>query len=290
ALMADVVRDYTIFCRVNPRQKKELVQALQQQGHVVAMTGDGVNDILALKEADCSIALASGSDATRHASQLVLLDSNFDALVYVVAEGRRVLGNIERVASMYLVKTIASILLGLIFIILPAAYPFFPIHLTLISTLAIGIPSFFLALEPNKERVEGHFLKRVLARTLPSAVVAVLGLLLVQVFGLFVALTDSELRTLSVLVMASVHMMVLIKAAIPLNAWKIALVAAMLIGMAVAQLFFRDLFMLACINIAMAVFTAVFIASAWPAIRMGEQKIAVSRGIIDRIFHRFGLN
>ena len=287
--MEELVEKYTVFCRVSPRQKKALVQALQALGHVVAMTGDGVNDVLALKEADCSIALASGSDATRHASQLVLLDSNFDALVHVVAEGRRVLGNIERVATMYLVKTITSIVLGLLFVFLPAAYPFFPIHLTLISTLAIGVPSFFLALEPNRERIKGHFLKKVLARTLPGAAVAVLGLLLVQAFGYLLRLPDGEVRTLSVLVMASVHMMVFLKAAMPLRLWKGALFAGMIAGMAIAMLFFRELFLLAPVDASMAVFTAGFVLVAWPAIRLGEQKIALSRGIIDRIFQRFGL-
>jgi cation-transporting ATPase E len=289
ARMEEIVRDHTVFCRVNPRQKKELVKALQAQGHVVAMTGDGVNDVLALKEADCSIALASGSDATRHASQLVLLDSNFDSLVHVVAEGRRVLGNIERVATMYLVKTVTSIVLGLLFIVLPAAYPFFPIHLTLISTLTIGVPSFFLALEPNRERIGGHFLKNVLARTLPSAGAAVLGLLFVQVFGLVLRLPEGQVRTLSVLVMGSVHMMVFIKAAIPLRVWKAALLSAMAAGMAAALFFFRELFMLAPVNVAMVAFAAGFVLTAWPAIRAGERKIALSHGVIDRLFRRFGL-
>lgn len=287
--MDELAEEYTIFARVRPRQKKALVQALKRQGHVVAMTGDGVNDILALKEADCSIALASGSDATRQASQLVLLDSNFDALVHVVYEGRRVLGNIERVASMYLVKTITSILLGLVFILLPAAYPFFPIHLTLISTLTIGIPSFFLALEPNKERIQGHFLRKVLARTLPGALVAVAGLLLVQVFSAALELLPGETRTLSVLVMGTVHMMVLIKAAVPITPWKAALVAALAAGVVFAFLFFRWFFLLSPVSLVMAAFAAAFALLAWPALKAGERRIALSTGALDRLFKRLGI-
>lgn len=161
--LREVVGKYTIFGRVTPVQKKELVQALKENGHTVAMTGDGVNDVLALKEADCSIAVASGSDATRSVSQLVLLDSNFASMPKIVLEGRRTINNIQRSASLFLVKTIYASILAIVFLIVNMPYPFMPIQLTLISMVTIGIPSFILALEPNKEKIQGKFLKNVIS-------------------------------------------------------------------------------------------------------------------------------
>ena len=157
------VEKYKIFGRVTPEQKKQIVQALKKQGHTVAMTGDGVNDIIALKEADCSIAIASGSDAARNVSQLVLLDSNFASMPKIVAEGRRTINNLERSASLFLSKTIYSTILAILFVFVKAEYPFMPIQLSLISLVCIGIPSFILALEPNKERVKGKFIGNVIA-------------------------------------------------------------------------------------------------------------------------------
>ncbi len=153
-------KEYTIFGRVTPVQKKELVQALKKEGHTVAMTGDGVNDVLALKEADCSIAMASGSDATRNVAELVLLDSNFASMPEIVLEGRRTINNIERSATLFLVKTIYASILAIIFLFVNMPYPFMPIQLTLISTVTIGIPSFVLALEPNKERIKRQIFKK----------------------------------------------------------------------------------------------------------------------------------
>lgn len=162
-------KEYTIFGRVTPVQKKELVQALKKEGHTVAMTGDGVNDVLALKEADCSIAMASGSDATRNVAELVLLDSNFASMPEIVLEGRRTINNIERSATLFLVKTIYASILAIIFLFVNMPYPFMPIQLTLISTVTIGIPSFVLALEPNKERIKGKFLRNVISRALRNS-------------------------------------------------------------------------------------------------------------------------
>lgn len=162
-------KEYTIFGRVTPVQKKELVQALKKEGHTVAMTGDGVNDVLALKEADCSIAMASGSDATRNVAELVLLDSNFASMPEIVLEGRRTINNIERSATVFLVKTIYASILAIIFLFVNMPYPFMPIQLTLISTVTIGIPSFVLALEPNKERIKGKFLRNVISRALRNS-------------------------------------------------------------------------------------------------------------------------
>ena len=148
-----------------------MVRALQHRGHTVAMTGDGVNDVLALKDADCGVAMASGSEATRGVAQLVLLDSNFSALPSVVAEGRRVINNIERVASLFLTKTVYSMVLSVLTGVFALDYPLQPIHLTLLSWFTIGVPAFFLALEPNTDRVHPGFLQRVLGRAVPAGIV-----------------------------------------------------------------------------------------------------------------------
>lgn len=168
--LAAAAEKYTIFGRVMPEQKKELVAALKEAGHTVAMTGDGVNDVLALKEADCSIAVAAGSDAAKQVAQLVLLDSDFASLPQVVMEGRRVINNITRTASLFLVKTTMSLILALCTIIFGFGYPFEPIQLSLIGLFAESIPGFFLALEPNRERVRGNFLKTVFSNSLPSGI------------------------------------------------------------------------------------------------------------------------
>ena len=177
----EAVNKYAIFGRVSPTQKKDLVVALQKQGKTVAMTGDGVNDVLALKTADCSIAMANGSDATKNVSQLILLDSNFASMPKVVGEGRRTINNIERSASLFLVKTIYSCTLALLFLFLSQGYPFEPIHLSLISVVTIGIPSFMLALEPNNERIHGNFLKNVISKAIPTALTTIISILAIAI-------------------------------------------------------------------------------------------------------------
>ena len=161
--------DHVIFGRLTPARKKILVDALRAAGHTVAMTGDGVNDIPSLKASDCSIAIAGGAEATEHAAQLVLLNGDFTSLPAVVAEGRRVIGNITRTASLFLVKTLYSFFLTVLLLFLPLRYPFQPIQLTLVSALSVGAPSFFLALEPSRDRAAGHFLLRILLKAVPGA-------------------------------------------------------------------------------------------------------------------------
>lgn len=179
----NIVTKYTIFGRVTPTQKEELIKSLKSNGKTVAMTGDGVNDILALKTADCSIAMANGSDATKNVSQLILLDSNFASMPKVVYEGRRTINNIERSASLFLVKTIYSTILALMFLFMQETYPFIPIQLTLISTVTIGIPSFILALEPNKERVKGNFLKNVISKSLPAGITVAISIFIISILN-----------------------------------------------------------------------------------------------------------
>lgn len=181
--MLNIATNYTVFGRVTPTQKKELVLALKSKGKTVAMTGDGVNDVLALKAADCSIAMQNGSDATKNVAQLVLLDSNFASMPKVVAEGRRTINNIQRSASLFLVKTIYSTILALMFLFMGEAYPFVPIQLTLISTVTIGIPSFILALEPNNARIRGHFLRNVISKSLPTGITVALNILIISILN-----------------------------------------------------------------------------------------------------------
>ncbi len=186
--LSNAVLEYTVFGRVTPEQKRMFIKALKKAGHTVAMTGDGVNDVLALKDADCSIAMASGSDAAASVSDLVLLDSDFSSMPAVVAEGRRVINNIERSASLFLVKNIFSFILTIITIVSTFFYPLKPAQLSLVSAVMIGIPSFFLALEPNRERVKGKFLRNVLFRAAPAAITAVIlvgwSLLFVHAFNI----------------------------------------------------------------------------------------------------------
>ena len=173
------VKKYTIFGRVTPEQKKQIVLALKKQKHTVAMTGDGVNDVLALKNADCSISVASGSDAARNVSQLVLLDSDFKSMPDIVAEGRRTINNIQRSATLFLVKTIYATILAILFVFINMPYPFIPIQLTLINLVVTGIPSVILALEPNKERIKGKFIINVIKRALPTALTVVTNILII---------------------------------------------------------------------------------------------------------------
>ena len=181
--LKEATKKYNIFGRVTPIQKKKIVSCLKEMGHTVAYIGDGVNDVLALREADSSIALSSGSEATRNVSQLVLLDSNFNSMPQVVLEGRRTINNIQRSATLFLVKTIYSILLSILFIFINKPYPFMPIQLTLTSVVTIGIPSFILALEPNKERIKGNFFFNVIKEAVPYSLTIVFNILIIMILS-----------------------------------------------------------------------------------------------------------
>lgn len=241
---AKLVEDYTVFGRVTPSQKQRLIQAYQTAGHTVAMTGDGVNDLLALRQADCSIAMASGSEATKSLADFVLVDSNFDAMINVLNEGRRVINNIERVASLYLIKTMYSVVLTLIFIFMSRSYPFEPIQLTPISSLMVGIPTFFLALQPNYARIQGRFMQQVMEIAAPAAVCVVGYILVILALGTQFHLDFATTSTLSVLMTGLISLNALLRVARPLNRFKIALVALMAGLFAVVFLFFGSLFSL----------------------------------------------
>ena len=197
--LKDIVLNYTIFGRVSPTQKQSLIKSLKANGRTVAMTGDGVNDVLALKEADCSVAMANGSDATKNISQLVLLNSDFSAMPKIVAEGRRTINNIQRSASLFLVKTIYSTIFALLFLFIGEQYPFEPIQLSLISVTTIGIPSFMLALEPNKERIKGKFLQNVIAKAFPTAITNVITIFALTILNKFGFIAEEYFSSLCVI-------------------------------------------------------------------------------------------
>ncbi|MFF7312809.1 HAD-IC family P-type ATPase [Streptomyces sp. NPDC008137] len=228
--MADALDDSTVFGRVTPQQKRTMVGALQSRGHTVAMTGDGVNDVLALKDADIGVAMGSGSEATRAVAQIVLLNNSFATLPSVVAEGRRVIGNISRVATLFLVKTVYSVLLAVLVVCSQVEYPFLPRHLTLLSTLTIGVPAFFLALAPNKERARPNFVRRVMRYAIPGGVVAALATfatyLIAREHYTGAGALDAE-TSAATLTLFLISMWVLAIIARPYTWWRIGLVASM---------------------------------------------------------------
>lgn len=227
----EAVKYYTVFGRVTPEQKRYLVRAFQKQGHTVAMTGDGVNDVLALKDANCGIAMASGSQAASQVAQIVLLNSQFSAMPAIVAEGRRVINNIQRAASLFLVKNIFSFALTLLLLFIDMPYPLLPIQLSLISTFTIGIPSFFLALEPNYARVEGKFMRNVIRRAMPGGLTNLTIVLLAGFFTSTFGLSNEQLNTICVWVMSAVGLVTLYHVSVPFTRLRLAVLAAMTAAM-----------------------------------------------------------
>jgi cation-transporting P-type ATPase E len=226
--LADVLAEHSVFGRVTPHQKRAMVGALQSRGRVVAMTGDGVNDVLALKDADMGIAMGAGSAATRAVAQLVLLDNAYATLPRVLGEGRRVINNIERVANLFITKSAYAVILTLIVGITGAPYPFLPRHFTLIDWFSIGIPGFFLALAPNTKLVRPHFLERVLRFSIPAGASAAFA-----TYGVYAlaraddAVSLVEARTAATMTLLTMGLVILVLVSRPLAAWKIALAASM---------------------------------------------------------------
>lgn len=214
------VQDYTVFGRVTPDKKKQLILALKKQKHTVAMTGDGVNDVLAMKEADCGIAMASGAQAASQVARLVLLDSDFSAMPDIVGEGRRVINNIQRAATLFLVKNIFSLGLALLSLVTDWPYPFMPLHLSVISALTIGVPSFFLAMEPNYERVTGHFLRGVLRRAFPGGLTNIFVILMAQAFMAVFGLPLPQIQTVCTAILAVVGLLVLFQVCKPFDKFR----------------------------------------------------------------------
>ncbi len=256
--IAAAIERYSVFGRVKPEQKKAFVVALQAKGHIVAMTGDGVNDTLALKQADCSVAMAAGSDAARNVAQLVLVDNDFAAMPKVVAEGRRSINNLQRSASLFLVKTLLSMTLAVVFVFLPWQYPFQPIQMTLISAFTIGLPSFVLALEPNKDRIKGRFLENVIVKSIPGAVCAVLTILIVNMVGYNVLHIDYEhVSTLCVLLTAWIGALLIVRLSVPFTPIRAALLVVVVGGTVLGATLLHSLFGIEPFTFGMTVLFAI---------------------------------
>ena len=241
--IAEAIGRYSVFGRVRPEQKKAFVQALQQQGHTVAMTGDGVNDVLALKASDCSVAMAAGSDAARNVAQLVLVDNDFASMPHVVAEGRRSINNLQRSASLFLVKTLLSTGAATLFVFLPWQYPFEPIQMTLVSAFTIGLPSFVLALEPNHDLVRGHFLRNCITRSIPGAICGLASIVALCAIGYgAIGLAYDQVSTLCVLTVAFIGVLLILRLCIPFNPLRIALLVVAVAGTALGVVLFPHLF------------------------------------------------
>lgn len=242
------VDKYTVFGRVTPKQKQLIVRALQKQKHTVAMTGDGVNDILAMKDADCSIAMASGSEAAAQAAQTVLLDSDFGRMPYVVFEGRQVVNNIQRSASLFLVKNIFSLLMAIFSAIFAITYPLEPSQISLISMFTIGLPGFLLALEPNRNRIEGNFMVNVMLKALPAGLTDVLSVGALVICGQVFNLPSEDIATAGTMLLAVVGFMIIIKISHPFNKMKYGVLLINIIGLLFCGLFLGRLFAIESIS------------------------------------------
>lgn len=246
--ITEAVDKYTVFGRVTPKQKQLIVRALQKQKHTVAMTGDGVNDILAMKDADCSIAMASGSEAAAQAAQTVLLDSDFGRMPYVVFEGRQVVNNIQRSASLFLVKNIFSLLMAIFSAIFAITYPLEPSQISLISMFTIGLPGFLLALEPNRNRIEGNFMVNVMLKALPAGLTDVLSVGALVICGQVFNLPSEDIATAGTMLLAVVGFMIIIKISHPFNKMKYGVLLINIIGLLFCGLFLGRLFAIESIS------------------------------------------
>ena len=285
---ARAVREYNVFGRVTPDQKRKLVKALQKAGHTVAMTGDGVNDVLALKDADCGIAMASGSEAACQVAQVVLLDSNFASMPQVVEEGRRVINNIQRSAALYLVKNIMSLFLSLVTLLAGFPYPFVPIQLTLISALTIGAPSFVLALEPNHELVKGRFMTNVLRRALPGGLANIVLMIFIELFTVAFAFERVTLSTLATVIMGEVGLLVLYYISRPLDWKRGTLLGAMSAAFVVAVLYFGDMFELTPLDFQAGLVIVVFLMLTPSVIFVFERGLDMIEVLAAACVRKFG--
>lgn len=265
--LKEAVLNQTVFGRVTPDQKRQFVQILKDAGHTVAMTGDGVNDVLALKDADCSVAMASGSEAAAQASQLVLLESDFSRMPEVVLEGRRVVNNIQRSASLFLVKNIFSFLLAIFSLVSLITYPLEPSQISLISMFTIGTPAFFLALEPNKNRIEGHFLTNVFLKALPAALTDFFAVSSLAVFGITFHVPSEDISTAATMLLSIVGFMILYKISAPMNKLRTTVLIGMIAGLLFCSLFLKDLFAITSMSTECVMLFVVFSIATEPVLR-----------------------
>ncbi|OIK26967.1 HAD-IC family P-type ATPase [Streptomyces malaysiense] len=280
--MARVLDAGTVFGRVTPQQKRDMVGALQSRGHTVAMTGDGVNDVLALKDADIGVAMGSGSEATRAVAQIVLLDNSFASLPSVVGEGRRVIGNITRVATLFLVKTVYSVLLAVLVVCWQVEYPFLPRHLTLLSTLTIGVPAFFLALAPNNERARPHFVRQVMRYSIPGGLVAGVATFVTYLIARHYYTGPGQLAaetSAATLTLFLISMWVLSIIARPYTWWRVTLVASMAVAFLLVLVVpaLQDFFAVRLVGLAMP----------WTAVAVSVVAAAALEFLWKWVDHRF---
>lgn len=266
--IAEAVERYTVFGRVTPDQKRRFVRALKSAGHTVAMTGDGVNDVLALKEADCSVAMASGSDAACQVSHIVLLESNFAAMPSVVAEGRRVINNIERSASLFLVKNIFSFILAVITLVFTLPYPVTSAQMSLVSALTIGIPGFILAMEPNSARIKGKFLPNVVGRALPGGLTNLFLVLGAILFCLVFELPEDMMGTICTVILCVVGLMVVHRTCKPYDLLRRAMMVALVVGFGICVLVLPELFTISKLDLPAGMILGVFVLLSWPALAL----------------------
>ena len=287
--IAQAVMKYQIFGRVTPDQKLKFVEALKAQGRTVAMTGDGVNDVLALKDADCSIAMASGSEAASQVAQLVLLDNDFSRMPSVVMEGRRVVNNIQRSASLYLVKNIFSMLLAVFSMIFMINYPLEPSQISLISMFTIGIPSFVLALEPNKDRIQGHFMTNVMLKALPAGLTDFLAVSSLVLFCQEFGVNEGDISTSCTILVAIVGFMILYQIAKPMTIGHRVLMVGMVAGWLFCMIFVSHLFAIRDISMQCMMLTAVFAIATEPVLRYLSKFVEWLRGsllVLKKKIHR----
>lgn len=258
AALRSAAANYTVFGRVTPAQKQQLVRALQDAGHTVAMTGDGVNDILAMKDADCSVAMASGSEAATQAAQLVLMDNDFAKMPDIVSEGRRVVNNIQRSASLFLVKNIFSLLMALFSAVFFFTYPLEPAQISLISAFTIGLPGFLLALEPSTQRITGNFMKNVLLRALPAGLTDLFSVAALVVCGEVFSLPGGDIATAATMLLCVVGFMILIKISKPFNRFKWAILAVNIAGLLFCGIFLHQLFAMSAMSAICILLMVVF--------------------------------
>ncbi len=267
AELANAATKYVVFGRVTPDQKRALVRAMKAKGETVAMTGDGVNDVLALKDADCSIAMASGSEAASQVAQLVLMDSDFSKMPAVVAEGRRVVNNIERAASLFLVKNIFSMLLSLFSVCMVLEYPLEPAQISLISMFTIGIPGFIMSLEPNKERIRGHFLSKVIRKALPAGLTDFLVVSAMVIFCREFSVNAEDVSTACTIIVAIVGFMILYRIASPMNRMHWIMLIGVIIGWLFCVIEISHLFAISSISKQCAMLLVVFAMLTEPLLR-----------------------
>lgn len=260
--VSEAILKYTVFGRVTPNQKRAFVRALKAAGHTVAMTGDGVNDVLALKDADCSIAMASGSDVASQASQLVLLESNFACMPSVVKEGRRVVNNIERSASLFLVKNLFSFMMSLFAIFFMVNYPLKPSQVSLISMFTIGTPAFLLALERNTSRIKGRFMSNVLFKALPAGLTDFFIVSALIIFSFEFGVDQDDVSTASVMLMGVVGFMILYRISAPMNRWRLGIFLTMVTGFLFCIGFMKELFAISYISLKCGMLLVVFVIAS----------------------------